>query len=125
GAVDNLPRLDMHLCDDGRERRDNRIGRTVRSGGGRRPVLGTRKPGERMALASHIDHTVDAEVHVEPGQVVDGANPIVVIEAMKMLHTLTTGGPGIVDEVRVAPGDHVESSQILITFENPEETEDA
>ena len=29
GAVDGLSRLDMHLCDDGRERRDNRIGRTV------------------------------------------------------------------------------------------------
>ncbi len=44
---------------------------------------------------------------------------------MKMLHTLTAGGPGVVDEVRVAPGDHVESNQILITFENPEETKDA
>ena len=53
------------------------------------------------------------------------ADPIVVIEAMKMLHTLTAGGPGVVDEVRVAPGDHVETNQILITFEHPEETEDA
>ena len=68
---------------------------------------------------------VVAEVHVEPGQAVDGADPIVVIEAMKMLHTLTAGGPGVVDGVRVAPGDHVETDQILITFENPEETEDA
>ena len=68
---------------------------------------------------------VVAEVHVEPGQAVDGADPIVVIEAMKMLHTLTSGGPGVVDEVRVAPGDHVETNQILITFEHPEETEDA
>ncbi len=68
---------------------------------------------------------VVAEVHVEAGQVVDGADPILVIEAMKMLHTLTAGGPGIVDEVRVAPGDHVETNQILITFEHPEETEDA
>jgi biotin carboxyl carrier protein len=42
-----------------------------------------------------------------------------------MLHTLTAGGPGAVDEVRVAPGDHVETNQILITFENLEETEDA
>jgi biotin carboxyl carrier protein len=68
---------------------------------------------------------VVAEVHVEPGQAVDGADPIVVIEAMKMLHTLTAGGPGVVDEVRVAPGGQVETNQILITFENPEETEDA
>ena len=68
---------------------------------------------------------VVAEVHVEPGQTVDGADPIVVIEAMKMLHTLTAGGPGVVADVRVAPGDQVETNQILITFETPEETEDA
>ena len=55
----------------------------------------------------------------------DGADPIVVIEAMKMLHTLTAGGPGVVAEVRVASGDQVETNQILITFETPEETEDA
>ena len=66
---------------------------------------------------------VVAEVHVEPGQVVDGADPIVVIEAMKMLHTLTAGGPGVVAEVRVAPGDQVETNQILITFETSEETD--
>ncbi len=68
---------------------------------------------------------VVAEVHVEPGQVVDGTDPTVVIEAMKMLHTLTAGGPGVVAEVRIAPGDHVDTNQILITFEHPEETEDA
>ena len=53
---------------------------------------------------------VVAEVHVEAGQNVDGADPVVVIEAMKMLHTLTAGGPGVVADVRVAAvGDQVES----------------
>ena len=66
---------------------------------------------------------VVAEVRVEPGHTVDGADPIVVIEAMKMLHTLTAGGPGVVAEVRVAPGDQVETNQILITFETSEETD--
>ena len=66
---------------------------------------------------------VVAEVRVEPGHAVDGADPIVVIEAMKMLHTLTAGGPGVVAEVRVAPGDQVETNQILITFETSEETD--
>ena len=42
---------------------------------------------------------------------------------MKMLHTLTAGGPGVVAEVRVAPGDQVETNQILITFETSEETD--
>ena len=60
---------------------------------------------------------VVAEVPVEPGQTVDGADPVVVIEAMKMLHTLTAGGPGVVAEVRVAPGEQVETNQILVTFE--------
>ena len=64
---------------------------------------------------------VVAEVAVEAGQAVDGADPIVVIEAMKMLHTLTAGGPGVVADVRVAPGDQVETNQILITFEASEE----
>ena len=60
---------------------------------------------------------VVAEVLAEPGQTVDGADPIVVIEAMKMLHTLTAGGPGVVAEVRVTPGEQVATNQILITFQ--------
>ena len=66
---------------------------------------------------------VVAEVLAEPGQAVDGAEPIVLIEAMKMLHTLTAGGPGVVAEVRVAVGDQIESNQILITFQENEENE--
>jgi len=41
---------------------------------------------------------------------------VVVIEAMKMLHTLTAAGPGTVEEVRVAVGDQVASNQVLVTF---------
>ena len=39
------------------------------------------------------DHTV-AEVLVTPGQAVGGGDPVVVIEAMKMLHTLSAAGAG-------------------------------
>jgi 3-methylcrotonyl-CoA carboxylase alpha subunit len=59
---------------------------------------------------------VVAEVHAVPGQSVDGDSVVVVIEAMKMLHSLTAGGGGVVDEVRVAPGDQVSGKQVLITF---------
>lgn len=59
---------------------------------------------------------VVAEVHVVPGQSVDADAVVVVIEAMKMLHTLAAAGAGTVDEVRVAPGDQVSSKQVLITF---------
>ncbi len=67
---------------------------------------------------------VVADVHVEAGQAVDGTDPVVVIEAMKMLHTLTAGGPGMVADVRVAPGDQVETNQILVTFEEEDPVRD-
>ncbi|MCP3912896.1 MAG: ATP-grasp domain-containing protein [Actinomycetia bacterium] len=57
------------------------------------------------------------EVPVSPGDVVAGGDAVAVIEAMKMLHTLSAGGPGTVAEVRVAPGDQVETNQVLVTFE--------
>ena len=60
------------------------------------------------------------EVPVVLGQHVAGGEPVVVIEAMKMLHTLTAAGPGIVAEVRVSAGDQVASSHVLVTFEPPE-----
>ena len=57
------------------------------------------------------------DVPVAPGQHVAGGDPVVVIEAMKMLHTLTAAGPGVVAEVRVSPGDQVATNQVLVTFE--------
>lgn len=59
---------------------------------------------------------VVTSVDVTSGDVVDGGATIVVIEAMKMLHTLTAAGPGTVDEVRVTVGDQVATNQILVTF---------
>ena len=56
-------------------------------------------------------------LHVDAGDEVKAGQPLAVIEAMKMLHTLTAGGPGVVAEVRVRPGDQVETNQILVTFE--------
>ena len=126
GAVDNLPRLDMHLCDDGREWRNNRIGRTVRPSGGGCPVLGTGKPGERMALASNIDHTVDGRagdrfdfmnVAVEvahgngPARSVRGEPPIACApwagpgfavggDGSRLQHAVVDGKLGLVEEAR-------------------------
>ncbi len=56
------------------------------------------------------------EVAVLVGSTVAAGDPVVVIEAMKMLHTLTAAGPGTVEEVRVAVGDQVASNQVLVTF---------
>lgn len=63
---------------------------------------------------------VVSEVLVESGGSVLGGDPVVVIEAMKMLHTLVSAGPGTVDEVRVLPGDTVITHQVLVTFEQEE-----
>ncbi len=60
-----------------------------------------------------------AELLVAPGEHVAGGDGVVVIEAMKMLHTLAASGPGAVDEVRVAPGDQVAGDQVLVTFHTP------
>ena len=63
---------------------------------------------------------VVSEVLVESGGAVLGGDAVVVIEAMKMLHTLVSAGPGTVDEVRVSPGDTVMTHQVLVTFEQKE-----
>ncbi len=83
---------------------------------------------ERWAPAGDAGHgTADAvvapfpavvtEVAVTVGQAIARGDTIVVIEAMKMLHTLTAAGAGTVAEVRVAAGDQVATNQVLVTFE--------
>ena len=62
-----------------------------------------------------------AELPVNPGDDVAAGDPVIVIEAMKMLHTLSAGGPGTVEDVRVNLGDQVESQQILVTFVSDDE----
>lgn len=59
---------------------------------------------------------VVTEVRVAPGDEVAAGDVLVVIEAMKMLHSLAAAGAGRVDEVRIAPGDQVVSHQVLVTF---------
>ncbi|MCH1615138.1 MAG: acetyl-CoA carboxylase biotin carboxyl carrier protein subunit, partial [Acidimicrobiales bacterium] len=59
-----------------------------------------------------IETPVQAGDDVEPGDIV------LVIEAMKMLHSLTATGHGTVSTLRVETGDAVQSKQILMTFSN-------
>ena len=63
---------------------------------------------------------VVSDVLVEPGAAVAGGDPVVIVEAMKMLHTLVAAGSGVVDEVRVSPGDTVMTDQVLVTFQEDE-----
>lgn len=63
---------------------------------------------------------VVSDILVEPGSWVVGGDPVVIIEAMKMLHTLVAAGSGLVDEVRVSPDDTVMTDQVLVTFQEEE-----
>ncbi len=71
--------------------------------------------GSAGAIVSPFPAVV-AEVHAEPGREVASGEVLVVVEAMKMLHSLKAAGPGTVADVRVAPGDQVASNQLLVTF---------
>jgi acetyl/propionyl-CoA carboxylase alpha subunit len=79
--------------------------------------------GDAVSGAAHGDAVVApfpgavAEVHVEPGQTVTAGDTCVVIEAMKMLHTLAAPVDGTVAEVAVAVGDQVASHHVLVTFD--------
>jgi acetyl/propionyl-CoA carboxylase alpha subunit len=79
--------------------------------------------GEAVSGAAHGDAVTApfpgavAEVHVEAGQTVAAGDTCIVIEAMKMLHTLTSPIDGRIDDVTVAAGDQVASNQVLVTFE--------
>jgi len=57
-------------------------------------------------------------VEVEPGAAVKEGDVLVVLEAMKMLHSLAASGSGRVAEVFVKAGMNVESGSVLVTFED-------
>ncbi len=59
---------------------------------------------------------VVAELPVAAGDHVDGGQTVVVIEAMKMLHSLPAPGSGTIAQVAVAVGDQVETGQLLVKF---------
>jgi len=55
-------------------------------------------------------------VHVKEGEAVSRGQPLVVMEAMKMEHTLTASGAGTISEVRVGKGDRVRDGDPLLTL---------
>ena len=66
---------------------------------------------------------VVVEVTVTAGDVVAAGDTVVVVEAMKMLHSLVAHGAGTVSEVRCAPGDAIEANQVLVSFTQHERVE--
>lgn len=59
---------------------------------------------------------VVVEVSVVPGDVVASGDTVVVVEAMKMLHSLSAHGACTVADVCCAAGDAVEANQVLVSF---------
>ncbi len=55
-------------------------------------------------------------VHATMGDRVRRGQPLVVLEAMKMEHTLSAGADGTVDSLTVSPGDQVEEGAVLATL---------
>lgn len=64
-----------------------------------------------------------ASIAVTAGQSVAAGDPCLVLEAMKMLHTLSAPLDGIVSEVTVSVGDQVGSKDVLVAFEKGESTQ--
>ncbi|KRW95413.1 biotin carboxylase N-terminal domain-containing protein [Paracoccus sp. MKU1] len=60
-------------------------------------------------------------IFVEPGQEVAAGEPLAILEAMKMEHTLTAARDGKVAEVLAAAGDQVEAGAALIRLEEEED----
>ncbi len=56
-------------------------------------------------------------VAVEQGQQVEAGQPVLVLEAMKMQHTVRAPGPGTVTEIDVKPGAQVASGEVLAVVE--------
>ncbi len=79
--------------------------------------------GSGAAITSPFPASV-AEVHVGPGDTVVAGDPLVVVEAMKMLHTLAADGAAVIDEVRVAVGDQIDGGQVLVTFADASEADE-
>ena len=56
-------------------------------------------------------------VHAAEGDTVSAGQALVVLEAMKMEHTVAAPGDGVLGELRVAAGDQVETGQVLAVVE--------
>ena len=56
-------------------------------------------------------------VHVKEGDKVTRGQPLIVMEAMKMEHTLTASGTGTIADLRVAKGDRVRDGDALLILQ--------
>ena len=113
---------------------DARFGASVVSDGEERLVFapGTRRrlrlvdplahAGEVQEHAGHLAAPMSGAivaVHVKPGDRVERGAPLVVLEAMKMEHTIVAPAPGVVVAVNCAVGERVSEGADLVDLEDP------
>jgi len=60
-------------------------------------------------------------VLVAAGDTVEKGQPLVVLEAMKMEHTVSAPAGGSVTDVRVSAGQQVEAGSVLVVVEGTED----
>lgn len=58
-------------------------------------------------------------IEVKVGDDVEAGQPLVVLEAMKVEHTVAAPAAGVVLEVLVGPGDNVDAHQLLVRVDEP------
>jgi len=79
-------------------------------------------PAEQVAsgsLLAPMPGTV-VSVAVEAGQQVEAGQPVLVLEAMKMQHTVSAPHSGVVSEIDVKPGAQVAAGEVLAVVEEAE-----
>ena len=84
-------------------------------------------PAEQVAsgsLLAPMPGTV-VSVAVESGQRVEAGQPVLVLEAMKMQHTVSAPHVGVVAEIQVRPGAQVAAGEVLAIVEQSGEEESA
>jgi 3-methylcrotonyl-CoA carboxylase alpha subunit len=135
-----LQRLDgdaVAITLDGHRRR--LLARTELSAGGETIILTaagfeSRLIWRRSDRVDHLSHEVEAKLSapmhgtlvallVEPGQPVEKGTPLVVVEAMKMEHTLSAPAAGAVEAFHFKVGDAVAQGDELLAFASAEATE--
>ena len=85
----------------------------------RSPAQGSRpkvKDGEAGQIGAPMPGRV-VSVAVEAGQAVSRGDGLITIEAMKMETTVFAEADGKVGEIHVAPGDEVETKDLLLEIE--------
>jgi len=60
------------------------------------------------------------DVRVNPGDTVAIGDPLVILEAMKVEHTISASAAGVVVDVLVSPGENVDAHQLLVRLDEPD-----